>query len=117
MNDDVILDVTCPRCGPIELQPDEAWLVLASEPALSHYAFTCPDCGGGVRHHADATVVSVLTPLVATETLCVPAEALELRTGPALTNDDLIDFCLALESFTTLDLAAAATLEDVPAPH
>jgi hypothetical protein len=115
MKDDVILDVTCPRCGPIELEPDEAWLVLASEPALSHYAFRCPDCGGDVRHHADAAVVSVLTPLVATETLCVPAEALESRGGPALTTDDLIDFCLALESLTTQDIAAAATLEGAPA--
>jgi predicted RNA-binding Zn-ribbon protein involved in translation (DUF1610 family) len=117
MKDDVILDVTCPRCGPVELEPDEAWLVLASEPALSHYAFACPDCGGHVRHHADATVVGVLAPLLATETLCVPAEALEVSTGPALTTDDLIDFCLALESFTTLDVAAAATLEGVPAGH
>jgi hypothetical protein len=97
MNEDLILDAECPRCGLVEVERDRAWLVLASEAHLSHYAFACPGCEHVVRHHADADIVGVLAPLLAVETLEVPAEALEVRGGPALTTDDLIDFCLALD--------------------
>ena len=92
-----ILDAECPRCGRVELAPDQAWLVLASESALSHYAFTCPSCTTYVRHHADDVIIKVLVPVLAVEVLDVPAEALEVRTGPALTTDDLLDFCLELD--------------------
>jgi len=102
MSEDLILDAECPRCGVVELERDQVWLVLASEVDLSHYAFACPGCEQVVRHHADADIVDVLLPLLAVETLDVPAEALEVRTGPALTADDLIDFCLALDALDTL---------------
>jgi hypothetical protein len=102
MSEDLILDAECPRCGLVELERDQVWLVLASEAARSHYAFACPGCEQVVRHHADDDIVAVLAPLLAVETLDVPAEALELRSGPALTTDDLIDFCLALDTLGTL---------------
>ena len=102
MSEDLILDAECPRCGVVELERDQVWLVLASEADLSHYAFACPGCEQVVRHHADADIVDVLLPLLAVETLDVPAEALEDRGGPALTTDDLIDFCLALDALDTL---------------
>ncbi len=98
MSEDLILDAECPRCGLVELERDQAWLVIASEPSLSHYAFACPGCEHVVRHHADDDIVDVLVPLLAVETLDVPAEALEVRSGPALTTDDLLDFCLALDA-------------------
>lgn len=107
MNEDLILDAECPRCGLVELERDRAWLVLASEASLSHYAFVCPGCEHVIRHHADADIVDVLVPLLAVETLDVPAEALEPATGPALTPDDLLDFCLALERLDA-DLALVA---------
>jgi hypothetical protein len=102
MFEDLILDAECPRCGLVELDRDQAWLVIASEPSLSHYAFACPRCEAVVRHHADADIVEVLAPLLAVEMLDVPAEALEVRGGPALTTDDLIDFCLALDALDTV---------------
>ena len=108
MSEDLILDAECPRCGLVELGGDQVWLVLASETARSHYAFACPGCEQVVRHHADADIVAVLAPLLAVETLDVPAEALEVRGGPALTTDDLIDFCLALDSLDTLDTSQPA---------
>jgi hypothetical protein len=98
MSNDIILDAECPRCGLVELERDQVWLVIATEPALSHYAFDCPACQTVVRHHADEDIVEVLAPLLAVETLDVPAEALEQHTGPALTTDDLIDLRLALDA-------------------
>ena len=106
---DPILDAECPRCGRVELAPDQAWLVLASEPSLSHYAFACPGCLTCVRHHADDVIIEVLHPLLAVEVLDVPAEALEVRTGPALTSDDLLDFCLEIDHLDA-DLATTATV-------
>ena len=108
MSNDIILDAECPRCGLVELERDQVWLVIATEPALSHYAFDCPACQTVVRHHADEDIVEVLAPLLAVETLDVPAEALEAPTGPALTTDDLIDFCLALHALDTVQPATAA---------
>ena len=104
MTEDLILDVDCPSCGLIELEQDQAWLVIASEPSLSHYAFECPRCGTVARYHAEEVIVDALAPLLAVEMLDVPAEALETHTGPALTVDDLLDLCLALD---TLDYAIA----------
>ncbi len=103
MSEDLILDAECPRCGLVELDRDQVWLVLASEATMTHYAFACPGCEHVVRHHADEVIVDVLLPLLAVETLDVPAEALEVRGGPALTTDDLIDFCLALDVMETPD--------------
>jgi hypothetical protein len=107
MSDDIIIDAECPRCGLVELERDQAWLVIASEPSLSHYAFACPRCQTVVRDHADDVVVEVLAPLLAVEMLDVPAEALEVRTGPALTADDLIDLRLALDALDTVQPAPA----------
>ena len=110
MSDNLILDADCPRCGLVELTRDQAWVVLASEPSLSHYAFTCPQCATCVRHHADDVIIEVLAPLLAVEVLDVPAEALEVRTGPALTTDDLLDFCLALDAAQCVTAAQPATV-------
>jgi len=107
MSEDLIVDAECPRCGVVELERDRVWLVLASDSTRSHYAFACPGCGQVVRHHADEDIVDVLLPLLAVETLDVPAEALEVRGGPALTTDDLIDFCLALDALDTPQPAPA----------
>ena len=88
--------VECPCCGPVDLGSDQLWLVLATAPGRSHFAFHCPGCGRTERRPADADTVAVLSPLVAVEELDVPAEALEAHEGSALTTDDLIDLMLTL---------------------
>ena len=102
---ELIIDAECPRCGLVELGRDQVWLVIASDPDASHYAFDCPGCRTCVRHPADEAIIDVLAPLLPVETLDVPAEAREGRSGAALTVDDLIDFCLALDA---LDAVPAA---------
>jgi phage FluMu protein Com len=88
--------VNCPRCDDVELAVDQLWLVLPSE-GQAHYDFHCPECETHVRHPAGAEAIAMLSQLVAVEELEVPAEALESHTGPALTEDDLIDLMLELD--------------------
>jgi predicted RNA-binding Zn-ribbon protein involved in translation (DUF1610 family) len=96
MTEDPRFGVHCPTCGAVELGLDRLWLVLATAPDRSHYAFACPGCGRTARRPADAGTVAVLAGLVAVEELDVPAEALEVHEGSALTTDDLIDLMLTV---------------------
>ena len=98
MSTDISFSATCPDCADVDLAADQMWLVLADRPRLTHYAFMCPQCGRQVRHHANAATVAVLQCRVPVEPLEVPAEALEIHAGAALTIDDLIDLMLALDS-------------------
>jgi predicted RNA-binding Zn-ribbon protein involved in translation (DUF1610 family) len=83
--------VNCPECGDVELAADQLWLVLPTA-GDAHYDFYCPDCGELVREIAGPSAIAFLAPLVAVEEMDVPAEALEPRSGPSLTMDDVLDF-------------------------
>jgi hypothetical protein len=66
---------------------------------LSFYGFCCPSCGDEVRKHADDEVVALLiSGGVPAEPWHIPAEALEIHTGPAIGYDDVLDFALWLDS-------------------
>ncbi len=112
--DETVIDAQCPVCGDVELGPDQLWLVVTDIPERSHYGFHCPTCELQLTYHAGDAVVDILAPLVATETLAVPAEVLEPRGGPALTVDDLLDLHLALAdgSFAADSLADASLPTD-----
>jgi hypothetical protein len=64
---------------------------------MSYYAFDCHTCGSEVRKPADDHVVSLLVsggvPAMVWD---LPAEVLEIKTGPVLSYDDLLDFALQL---------------------
>jgi predicted RNA-binding Zn-ribbon protein involved in translation (DUF1610 family) len=87
----------CPACGEVALLAEQMWLVLTNVPGRDHYGFHCPDCGRTHRHTADAATVGLLSALLPVETLDLPAEALEVHTGPAITIDDVLDAMLTLE--------------------
>jgi hypothetical protein len=99
--------VTCPGCGDLELSADELRLVVAEATDASFYSFRCRRCRLAVRRPASHGVVMLLmSGGVVAETLAVPAEALEARSGAPISYDDLLDFLLALEG--TADPVAAA---------
>lgn len=91
------IKASCPTCGEVELSPADVCLMVCSHAPLSYYAFTCSGCRTEVRKPADDHVATLLVsggvPVTVWE---VPAEALELKTGPALSYDDLLDFALQL---------------------
>ncbi|HVM28162.1 MAG TPA: hypothetical protein VM433_10910 [Mycobacteriales bacterium] len=102
------IKASCPGCGEVELTPADVSLMVCSHARLSYYAFTCPGCADEVRKPADDHVVSLLVSGGVPATVWdVPAEAIEPRTGPALTYDDLLDLGLQLASTDLLAPAAA----------
>lgn len=107
------IKASCPTCGEVELTPADVALMVCSHAPMSYYAFSCPTCTDEVRKPADDHVVSLLVSGgVPAQVWELPAEALEVRCGPALTYDDLLDFALELGS---TDLIAAAASSPVRA--
>ncbi len=105
------IKASCPTCGEVELKPADLSLMVCSHAPLSYYAFCCPSCLDEVRKPADDHVVSLLVSGGVPATVWdVPAEALEPRTGPVLTYDDLLDFALHLGTTDLLAAAAGASV-------
>ena len=91
------IKASCPTCGEVELTPADVALMVCSHAPMSYYAFTCPTCTDEVRKPADDHVVSLLVSGgVPAQVWELPAEALEVKAGPALSYDDLLDFALRL---------------------
>ena len=102
------IKASCPSCGEVELTPADVSLMVCSHAPLSYYAFHCPACTEEVRKPADDHVVSLLVSGGVPATVWeIPAEALEPRTGPVLTYDDLLDFALKLGGTDLLAPVAA----------
>jgi predicted RNA-binding Zn-ribbon protein involved in translation (DUF1610 family) len=102
------IKASCPSCGEVELTPADVSLVVCSHAPLSYYSFSCPGCTEQVRKPADDHVVSLLVSGGVPATVWeVPAEALEPRTGPALTYDDLLDLAIQLAETDLLAPVAA----------
>jgi len=107
------IKASCPTCGEVELTPAQVSLMVCSHAPLSYYAFDCPGCLDEVRKPADDHVVSLLVSGgISAQVWELPAEALEAKTGPVLTYDDLLDFALELGS---TDLLAASASSPVRA--
>jgi hypothetical protein len=103
MSDDRVpptkIRATCPGCGEIELTPADVELRVHQEERHSFYAFVCPGCLQTVTKPADRRVVRLLTSGgVPAQPWDPPEEALEPKTGPAFTWDDLLDLHLELQS-------------------
>ncbi len=89
-----IIKATCPCCGDVELTREVMRLVVHPVKERSFYSFTCPTCQDMIRKPAGAEVIRLLKlGGVEPERVDMPAEALEVHNGAALTQDDLLDFC------------------------
>lgn len=105
------IKASCPSCGEVELTPADVSLMVCTQPTLSYYAFDCPRCAHEVRKPADDHVVSLLVSGgIRAQVWELPAEALEVKAGPRLTYDDLLDFALHLGTTDLLSAAAATTV-------
>jgi hypothetical protein len=109
-----IIKVSCahPGCGArIDVTPAQLRLVICSHQPWSYYAFDCTACGREIRKPVDGELVTLLASVrVPVERWHVPAEALEAKTGPALTIDDWLDFLTDLRA-DDADPATAALSE------
>lgn len=89
----------CPKCGEVELTPDDVELRVCTHAPASYYLFSCPLCDETVQKPADDRVVQLLisggVPAIVWE---LPSELGEIHDGPPLSVDDLLDFHLLLDS-------------------
>ena len=91
------IKASCPGCGEVELTSADVTLMVCNQATLSYYSFGCPACQDEIRKPADDHVISLLmSGGVRAVVWELPAEALEVHTGAALTYDDLLDFALHL---------------------
>jgi hypothetical protein len=106
-----IVKTTCPRCGDVELIPDDIELRLCSVENLSTYHFTCKRCHKIVaKPAADDRIVMLLTSVgVRMVQWDLPAELRETHDGPPISIDDLIDLRLLLERPDWARLLAGAS--------
>lgn len=92
------IKATCPRCGEVELTPDDIQLRVCTYSPASFYLFQCPVCHEVVQKAADDRVVQLLISGGVSATVWeLPGELRERRDGPPLTLDDLLDLHLLLE--------------------
>lgn len=97
------IKASCPTCGPVDLAQIEVTLIVCSQTILSYYAFNCPKCIEVVVKPADDHIIALLISAgVTAEVRDIPAEALELKVGPPLTYDDILDFNLQLRETNLL---------------
>ena len=98
------IKATCPRCGEVDLTADDILLRIGATQAVNTYGFTCTHCGKFVEKAADDRIVRLLlSGGVMPVPVHVPAEVLEIRQGPPLNYDDLLDFHEMLERDDWLD--------------
>jgi predicted RNA-binding Zn-ribbon protein involved in translation (DUF1610 family) len=98
------IKATCPGCGEVDLTADDILLRIGATQTVNTYGFTCPDCGEFVEKAADDRIVRLLlSGGVMPVPVHVPAEALEMRSGPPICHDDLLDFHQILEREDWLD--------------
>ena len=92
------IEATCTECGTVECSIEDFELAVCNEPHASYYTFWCPVCERQIQKPADERVVELLIAEGINPRLwTLPAELTEPREGPALTNDDLLDFHLLLQ--------------------
>lgn len=92
------IKATCPGCGEIDLVADDILLRIGATQAVNTYGFSCPDCGDFIEKKADDRVIRLLlSGGVVPMPVHLPAEALEVHSGPAFTLDDVLDFHLQLQ--------------------
>jgi len=96
---------TCPRCGEVDLIPDDIELhILRMEGSIatgSTYVFACPTCEGVVRKPADARIAGLLTSggvRVAGDRQVDVRHPERPPVGAPFTLDDVIDFHRLLAS-------------------
>lgn len=107
---------TCPVCGEVELTADQVRLMVCTLAERSYYAFDCSGCVDEVRKPADRQVVALLMAGgVSATSWRIPGEALELKAGPPIDYDDILDLALRMRSADHL-AAFARARQAVSAP-
>ena len=106
----------CPGCGDVQLHIDDLTVrVCHDDDVPSAYRFRCPGCEQTVHREASPRIVDLLVSAGAPQEIWNwPAELSELRSGPPLTPDDLLDLHVLLEDDTWFDQLVALVRHTTP---
>lgn len=104
----------CPSCGDVQLTSDDLTVRVCSDTEQGSYTFRCPSCHAAVAKDASRRIVDLLVSSgVRMQVWRLPAELAEVRDGPALTPDDLLDFHLLLQTEGWFERLAAQVRRSV----
>lgn len=95
---------TCSDCGDVELMSAEVSVRVCSQDNSGTYHFRCPCCRMIMVKDAEQRVIELLVASgVRLSMWKLPAELDEIREGPSITHDDLLDFHALLDQDDWLD--------------
>src|SRR4051812_39740715 len=95
---------SCPTCGDIELTTRDVTVQVCSSNNQGSYSFRCPECRLVVSKPAEARIVDLLVSSGVRLTVWhLPAELDEVKSGPAITYDDLLELHFLLQTPGWLD--------------
>src|SRR5688572_26406551 len=84
---------SCPTCGDVELTSRDVSVQVCATNNQGSYAFRCPECQIAVSKMAEQRIIDLLVSSgVRLSVWSLPAELDEVRTGPAISYDDLLEF-------------------------
>lgn len=84
---------SCPDCGDVELTSRNMTVRVCANDNSGSYAFRCPSCRIAVTKQADQRIIDLLVSSgVSAQVWHLPAELFEIKVGPTLTHDDLLEF-------------------------
>ncbi len=94
----------CPHCGDVQLRVHDLTVRVASGIEHGSYTFTCPSCSRAVAKDASKRIIDLLISTgVDVQVFKVPAELSEIKSGPAINADDILDFHIMLQDETWFD--------------
>jgi hypothetical protein len=110
------IKATCPICGEVDLTADDILLRIGAAEGSNTYGFTCPTCAEFIEKPADERIVRLLLSGGVLPTLIhVPAEALEPKSGPPISHDDILEFHELLQGDDWVEQLTGPKSGDVPA--
>lgn len=95
------IKATCPRCGEVDLTPDDIVLSVSTSGDGSTYSFNCAGCNNRISKPADSRIVQLLISGGVKASMVKPDR--HVRADPPFTYDDLLDFHLMLEDDNVVD--------------
>ncbi len=105
-----IVKASCPLCGDVEMTLADVRLIVCSSTGEHTYSFGCPLCRLQHAKPAPPRVVDALRGAGVSEiTWSWPAELDEVKSGPPVSPDDLLEFHFLLESEGWMDLVLAGS--------
>jgi len=103
---------SCPTCGDVELTTRDVTVQVCSTNNQGSYSFRCPDCRMAVSKPAESRIVDLLVSSgVRLSVWHMPAELDEVRGGPPIDYDDLLEFHFELQREGWMDRLSAAVDE------